>query len=258
MTKDEYMEERPRRRKKKRKSHRLYAFIVILLGIVILLLGFLLLFHVQKIEIRGNDYCSDREIVQAVQNDKYSGNSLYVFGKYALGYGEIVPCMDEMQVRIGFPWMLKIEVKEKPIVGFIYSGESEYAYFDKEGLIVKKDTVYREGVPCVEGIEADDTSLYKSLRSTNSKIFEEILEASQEVNKYDMSVSKIVCKNDRIYIYIGKICASLGNNVTSEKIAQIPPIIEKLEGKEGTLHLESYSENSATITFDNGEFPEEN
>ena len=76
MTKDEYMEERPRRRKKKRKSHRLYAFIVILLGIVILLLGFLLLFHVQKIEIRGNDYCSDREIVQAVQNDKYAGNTI--------------------------------------------------------------------------------------------------------------------------------------------------------------------------------------
>ncbi|MEI3209887.1 MAG: hypothetical protein V8S14_02350 [Lachnospiraceae bacterium] len=35
-----------------------------------------------------------------------------------------------------------------------------------------------------------------------------------------------------------------------EKIAQIPPIIEKLGGQEGTLHLENYADGQETITFE--------
>ena len=34
------------------------------------------------------------------------------------------------------------------------------------------------------------------------------------------------------------------------KVAQIPKILEKLEGKEGTLHLENFSDESDTATFD--------
>ena len=104
----------------------------------------------------------------------------------------------------------------------------------------------------------EDIELYKRIDNGNSGIFEEILEASQEFRKYERIVDKIVCKNNRIYIYIGKICISLGDNVTPEKIAQIDPILEELEGREGTLHLENYGEGRETITFDIGEFPEEN
>ena len=58
-------------------------------------------------------------------------------------------------------------------------------------------------------------------------------------------------------MYIGKVCVSLGLDVTSEKIAQIKPILKKLEDKEGTLHLENYSGGNDTITFAIDEFPEE-
>lgn len=251
-------EDVPGSRKKKKKSHRLYAFVVILLGLAILCLGAVLLFNIQRIEVFGNEYCSDRDIIQTVQNDKYSVNSLYVYGKYALGYGEKLPCLEEIKVGFSLPWVLRIEVKEKQIIGFFYSGEQEYAYFDKEGLIVKKDSTYIEGVPYVEGISVGDIKLYEPIKSEKSKIFEEILETSQELKKHNLETEKIVCKNDRIYLYIGQVCVSLGNNVTSEKIAQISPIIEKLEGKAGTLHLENYSPERATITFDKEEIPEEN
>ena len=50
-------EEKPGKRKKK--SHRLYALVVLLLGIAIIALGVLILFYVQKIEISGNEYCTD-------------------------------------------------------------------------------------------------------------------------------------------------------------------------------------------------------
>lgn len=251
---EDMYEERPVKRKKK--SHKVYAFFVLLFGMAIIVLTFVLLFYIQKIEITGNEYCTDRQIIDTVQNDKYSVNSLYVWGKYMLGRGEELPCLEEMKVGFGWPWVLKIEVKEKPIVGYIRAGETEYAYFDKDGLIVKKDSSEPAGLPCVEGADVAKIQLYKKIESENTKIFGEILETSQELKKYEMSAEKIVCKNDKIYIYIGQLCVSLGNNVTSEKIAQISPIIEKLEGKSGTLHLENYGEGRETITFDVEQFPE--
>lgn len=253
--KSQYEEPQP---VKKKKSHKLYAFIVLLLGLIIIALALIVFFHIQRIEIEGNEYCTDRQIVETLQSDKYSVNSIYVCAKYALGYGEQLPCIEKMKVRIGWPWVLKVEVKERQIVGYIFTSGQQYAYFDKEGLIVKKDEKYIEGIPCVEGTGVEDIGLYKRIDNGNSGIFEEILEASQELRKYERTADKIVCKNNRIYIYIGKVCISLGDNVTSEKIAQINPIIEELGDKEGTLHLENYGEGRETITFDIGEFPEEN
>ena len=79
----EHLEEQPRRRRRK-KSHRVYAFFVIVLGLAIIVLALLLLFHVQKIEIEGNEYCGDKEIVEAVQNDRFSTNSRFVAVIYCL------------------------------------------------------------------------------------------------------------------------------------------------------------------------------
>ena len=212
----EHLEEQPRRRRRK-KSHRVYAFFVIVLGLAIIVLALLLLFHVQKIEIKGNEYCADKEILEAVQSDKFSTNSLYVVGKYLLGKGEEPACLESMKVGIGAPWTLKVSVKEKPIVGYLYSGQ-DYAYFDKEGLVVKKDSQYLEGIPCVEGIEVEDVTLYKQLQSENPQIFEEILEATNELKEAGMSTEKIICKAARIYVFAGKVCISLGNQVTPRRL----------------------------------------
>lgn len=256
MTRRKYLdEERPGRRKKK--THRFYAFVVVFLGMMIILMSVFVLFFLQRIEVEGNDYSSDKQVVDMVENDRYSVNTLYVYGKYRLGYGEILPCFEEVKVTIKRPWILRVRVKEKPIVGFVYTKEQKYAYFDKEGFVVKIDSEYIEGVPCVEGIDVGNIGLYKPVKGENTGIFEEILKASQELKKYELDTDKIVCKKDRIYVYVGNVCISLGNTVTSEKISQVPPIMDKLEGKEGTLHLENYSEERDTITFDVGEFPEE-
>ena len=63
-------------------SHKIYAFIVILLGLAILLLGAFLLTYVQKIEVEGNEYTDSQEIVDLVEEDPLSLNSLYLLCKY--------------------------------------------------------------------------------------------------------------------------------------------------------------------------------
>lgn len=250
MQQEQYLnEERQPKRKKKKKKHKVYAFFVLLFGFAIIILTLFIIFHLQSIEIEGNNYASDTEIAEAIQNDEYSINTLYIMAKYALGYGEQPPCLNSMKFSLSRPWVLKVTVKEKPIIGYVQNADGECYFFDEEGFVVFKSTSPIDGIPLVEGIEVDQLELYKKMRSENSTIFGEILETSQEMIKYELSVDKIMCQNDRIYVYIGNICVSLGSNITSEKVAQIPPIMEKLEGKAGTLHLENYSEERSTITF---------
>lgn len=234
---------------RKKKSHRLYAFFVLTLGIMIIVLSMLLLFHIQKVEVKGNTYCTDTEIVELVKNDKFSNNSLYVLGKYRLGKGKTLPCFENIKVSLKAPWSIRITVKEKQPVGYLVDGK-DYVYFDKEGFVVEKGKIPIDGVPLVEGIEVKTMEEYQPLKSDSSRIFEEILKASQELKKQKLASDKIVCKKERIFLYVGNVCVSLGTHVTSEKIAQLPPILEKLEGKSGTLHLENYSEDQETIPFD--------
>lgn len=243
------------KKKTKRKSHRLYAFVVLLLAAAILVLSVLVLFYVQQIKVEGNEYCTDQQIVDTVRSDKYSINTLYIAGKYAIGKGKSLPCLESIHVSLSAPWTLKVTVREKPIVGYL-ENKDNYAYFDKEGMVVSMSPTLIEGLPCIEGVSMKDIKLYSRLETDDSKIFEEILETSQEAVKQKISADRIVCRGDEIYLDIGKIYVNLGNQVSSDQIAQIPPILEKLGGQEGTLHLENYSESSDTVTFDIGEIPQ--
>lgn len=243
----EYKERKePRRRNKK--SHRIYAFIVLSLAAAIIAAVIFLLFYVQKIEVKGTEYVTEKEIIDIIQNDDFSVNALYILGKYALGKGKVLPCLDEMKVGLKAPWIVKVEVKEKPIIGYVRNGEL-YDYFDKEGLVVLESPALIEGIPYIEGIGMGEAKLYQHLKSKNTRIFEQILETSREIAKYEIKPDRIVCEEDVICLYVGRIRIRLGKEVSAVKIAQIPPILEKIGDKEGTLHLENYSEVQGTITF---------
>ena len=56
-------------------------------------------------------------------------------------------------------------------------------------------------------------------------------------------------KKDGIEMQFGSIRVILGKSVTTEKVAQITPILAKLEGKEGTLNLEHFEDESSVIAF---------
>ncbi len=240
---------------RRRRSHRVYAVLVIVLGLVIIIGTTLLLFYVQTIVVEGNEYCTDQEIAAAVQDDDLSVNSLYVIAKYALGRGKVPPLVEEMDVGLENPWTLKVTVKEKQAVGYVAYGE-EYLCFDKEGTVIREDSVPPTDLPLVEGIAVEHAELFEELTSEDRSVFENILEVSKALQKNELSCDKIVCIKDNIYLYIGKVCISLGENVSEEQIDQIGPILTELGNRSGTLHMENYGTSEGTITFDIGEYPQ--
>ena len=245
------------RKKHHKKKHRLYAAIVMSLGIVIICMTILLLFYVQRIEIHGNNYCSDKEISEAVQNDKFSINTLYVMAKYAMGKGEVPESVEKMQVSLKNPWTLRVNVEEKEMIGYLKK-KKKNIYFDKDGKVVFESSMVLKEVPRIKGIKFKNIKLYNHLECENKKVFDEIYQIKSELAKQELAANKILYVDDRMYVYIGKVCISLGTEVTSDKMAQIQPILKKLGKKKGTLHLENYLSGNETITFAIGEFPKEN
>lgn len=240
-----------RRRRKKRKSHRLYALIVIILGIAIIAASVYLLFYVQEIEIKGNDYTEDKVILESVQKDKYSVNSLYLLIKYRFGEYEVPESLTSIKVGLRAPWTVRVTVKEKTIIGYIME-DDDYVFFDKTGTVVLMGRELVEGVPCIEGAAIGEAKLYKPLGMKNETLLQAILDVAQEVKNYNLQPDQILCTEDGIELYFGSVRVVLGMDVTTEKMAQVTPILAKLEGKAGTLDLRHFRDESNVIAFTEG------
>lgn len=240
----------------KKMSHKIYALVVIILGIIIFALSFFLLFYVQKIEVSGNEYTKSQEIIDVVKKDPCSVNSLYLYGKYRLKKDTGMPeSLDSVKVSLKAPWSVHIKVTEKKIVGYILADEG-YAYFDKDGVVVLQSLEVKENVPFIQDLEVEGVTLYKTLECKDEKLLKAVLDVTQELQNYELTPDKITCTDSGVCLYFENICVSLGKKITSDKMAQIAPILVKLSGQTGTLHLEHYEdEGSGTITFKVGELP---
>lgn len=250
------MEEQTKPKQRVRKRT-IYAAILIVMLASLLMIAFLLLFRVRKIEVEGNKYLSDQEIADWMEEDELSTNSLYLMIKYHLMEYERMPAMESVKVKMKNPWTMHVKVTEKVVAGYITIGD-DAVYFDKDGIVLDKTTEWWEDVPRIEGLNISEVTLYKELpvSKENKKVFSNLLEMSESLKRWELAPGRIMCSGDGLYLFFGNVCVALGDDGFSEKIAQIPPILEKLGDQTGTLHLENYTEDSTTVSFRRDELPQ--
>lgn len=245
-------QKRTRKKKKKKKSrigYYLYAVVVMILTTAILLLSVLLLFHVQKIEVEGTKYSEEKQISDWIQEDPYTSNTIYAFCKFKMSAYEKPVYLERVDVGFSAPWILRIKVKEKEIAGGI-AMEGGYVYFAKDNTVLVRGTELLEGIPVVEGVAAEQTELYQKLDyKENPKVFFYIRELTKQLKKTELKPERILWDGESMNLYFQGVCVRLGKGSFDEKLIQIPPILEKLEGKTGVLKMEYYSETSTSISF---------
>lgn len=239
--------------KQKKVGHTIYAFTVLVLGILIIIMVVLLLFHVQTIEVSGNKYVSSSEIGESVQKNSKTKNSLYLLSKNLLGKIEYPKAVVSTKMRLKAPWSIKVTVKEKKIIGYTVI-DGTYVYFDENGIVLCKSVVPMEKIPCIEGLSTN-AELYKKLPVEEKRIFSNIDTMLKELDKWKIKPDRIVSDGADLTIYIGKITITLGSGNMKEKVSQLSPILKKLEGKVGTLDLRHYGETTEMISFKEGELP---
>ena len=124
-------------------------------------------------------------------------------------------------------------------------------YFDKDGIVVETSKQQVLNVPLVDGLGFDSVVLYNPLPVEDEKVFNTILDLSQNLQKYDLAVDKIHFNDDlSIVLYIGNVRVNFGKGeYLSEKLHELKQMEGELVGLSGVLEMENYTEGSEYITF---------
>ncbi len=235
-------------KKKKRFGYYLYAFVALTLAIVNTLLAACLLTYVQDIQVSGTKYSQKAKVAAWVEEDPYTFNSIYAVLKHKVAQPALPAYLESASVGWKAPWKLSVKVKEKEITGCVLLG-SDYVYFTEDGTVMKKGAEILEGIPIIEGLEVAESTLYQPIEIENEKVFKYILELSEEIQKNELQPERLIWEEDGMSLHFGEIKVLVGRINYQEKLIQLPPILEKLEGKKGVLHLEHYNEMSSSISF---------
>ena len=241
-------ERRKKRRAKKLKIALLIALFVILILVLVIWKGFV----VKDVKVEGNVLYDEVLIKETVLNDEYSWNSLYVLLKYTFVDAEELPFIDTMEVKMNHPQSLTITVYEKGMLGYMYvSGLAENVYFDKDGFVVETSKRVIDNVPRIDGIICEEIILYEQL-PIDDQLLRQMLTLTQSLKREGLEPDSInySVENEPI-LYYNKVAVRLGTmeNLTL-KVEHLSKILPAIMDMSGVLHMESWTEESKNIIFE--------
>lgn len=240
---------------RKKRRNKGIIIMVIILSALLLLAGaaFYVMqkYTVQTVYVKGNVHYTQDEICNIVMDGPLGHNSLYLKFKYSDKGVKNIPFVDTMDVNILSPDTIEIIVYEKALAGCVAYMDS-YMYFDREGYVVESSNITTEGVPLIAGLQFDHAVLGERLPVENESIFTTIMDLKKLLDKYSLTADKIFFQSsDDITIYFGEVKAALGDDKSQleNKLMRLPQILEKLDGKAGTLRMENLTEDNTGVTF---------
>lgn len=250
-------------KQKKEKKGFLKKFLItvvstaVVIGMSILII--LNVFTITKVEVEGNHLYDEIIIKDAVLNDEYSWNTLYVFLKYAVIDTEKIPFIDTMEITMKDVNTLHIKVYEKGLLGYLYIPTiNQNAYFDKDGFVTETSERLIPNVPQIEGLDCTEVILYEKLPIETTTL-RQILTLTQGLKRKELQPDRIiyggtyepVLKYNHVSVYLGSM------ELLTQKIARLDKILPSLEGMSGVLHLEEWAEENANIVFEKETVQEE-
>lgn len=208
-------------------------------------------YTVKNVYVEGNVHYTEEEIKEIVMDGPLGDNSLYLSMKYKNRGIEGVPFVDVMDVNILSPDTIKITVYEKTLTGYVKYLDT-FMYFDKDGDVVESSGIRTVGVPQITGLTFDYVILGEKLPVENEEVFNNILNITKLLKKYNLTADKIYFnKSGDITVYFGTVKVALGNDSATleDKLMLLPEFLKTLEGRTGTLRMESYDEDSGKYVF---------
>lgn len=241
-----------KRRKKRQAKNIVLVLLGILLFLVIAFFVVIKVFVIKNVKVEGNQLYEEQLIKNAVLNDEYSWNSLYVLIKYKFVETDAVPFIDTMEISMNNPQSITIKVYEKGLLGSLYMNTvGEIAYFDKDGIVTETSKRVIENVPEVKGMQCDEIILYEQL-PVESQQLRELLTLTQTLKREDLIPDSIQYGiEDAPVLHYGDVEVTMGSmDLLTQKVARLKEILPKVETMVGTLHLENWTEESTNIVFE--------
>ncbi len=233
------------------KARKISIIIVCILAFFALVFIFIKVrYTVTNVKVEGNTHYSSDEIINKVLTGKLGNNSIYLSLKYKDKPITDIPFIEMLNVSIEAPNSIRIRVYEKKLAGYVeYLGTN--LYFDNDGIVVESSDVITQGVPNITGLPFSHMALYEKLPVENEKIFSQILELTQTLEKYNLDAKQIYF--DSMYhvtLFFDAIRVNIGEvNDLDAKFGCIYEMLPDLVGKSGIVSMESFTANSKYISF---------
>lgn len=214
-------------------------------------------YTVRQVYVEGNVHYTEDEIKEIVMDGAFGNNSLYLSLKYRNKGVENVPFVDVMDVKVLAPDTIKIIVYEKVLTGYVKFMDT-YMYFDKDGYVVESSGVRTAGVPQIIGLDFGYMVVGQELPVSDRSVFNSILNITGLLNKYELRADKLYFnESGEVTAYFGNVKVAFGNDASTigNKIMLLPELLPGLEGRVGTLKMETYAENGGRYIFKPEESP---
>lgn len=190
----------------------------------------------------GNTRYSDEEMKKILFPNDFAKITIYNFirSKFKKNYN--IPFIQDIDIYITGFNSADIIVYEKSIVGCVRY-MSSYMYFDKDGFVVESSNKLLDGIPIIDGLDFGRIVLYEKLPISNENVFNEMLDITQVLVGYGMTVDRItISSDDNITLYIGNIEVYLGDSSElNGKINELKDMWEKIKDLSGVLYLDNYN-----------------
>lgn len=206
--------------------------------------------EITNITVVGNSFYSEDDIKSMLFNEVTDRKTVFCFIKDMLHKQKDVPFIQSYEIDFINLNTVEVVVYEKGIVG-CFNYMDNYLYFDKDGIIVDSAADHYEGIPIIEGIYFDEVVMYHPISVENSTIFEDILNLTQLLKKYELSIDKIRYDlNYNVTLTMDKVRIILGSYESMEgKIVELYSMKDQLTGRSGTLYLDQFDESKKDTVY---------
>ncbi len=235
--------------KKERRQHLMGLGVLILLAVVVLVALFG--FRVRKVTVSGNSHHSSEEIADDLTTNFLSENTLYLLWTYK--NGEIpssMPYLDSIKIKMKSPVSISVQVKEKPLAGYLEDGD--YIYFDADGIVLEITDKKYSDLTLVSGVSLGEVALYQKVPTKSSSQLRTILNLMDLLSYYGLEAREInFGVNSEITVTIRHIeCVFGQDEYMEEKVANMNAVLKNIsKSTAGILHLENVTGKYEDITF---------
>ena len=258
------MSKRKKNVQKKVRKRSLKHFFSVLFGVIMALaiLGlaaFLVIsifFNVKKVSYEGSTIYSDAQLAEMIFTDKYSGNSIYCWGKNKIQPVEGIPFVDSVKIELVNPNTIKVKIKEKEKICRMMDVDGNQVYFDSDNVVTEVSDMVFDQVPEVtmEDVELKKLNCGDKL-PFKTKRDNELKNLVFQLKEQQIAVQSMHFSSEgSIYLAYNGITVNFGTSAnTDAKILRLKYILPQLEGQSGTLHLEDWTEGNRDIVFEKNE-----
>lgn len=238
------------KKSKRRNGIRFFIVLIFICIIISILLFGTPIWYVKSIDIQGNKYYTQEEILAQVGGA--NGMHILQFNKKrAIKQLIELPYIETVEINIIYPASVQINIAERKAIGYVpFAGT--YLCIDKKGQVVdQKEFEIEDNLPIVEGLKFNRFVLGEILETDNEDGILAVIEMTALMEKYnllDKTVKIDVSNPSEIHLYINTLDVIIGEMKGFDKKIQWLSKILDGQYKMGVLDLSNIHKNQAIMS----------